>query len=60
MSAPSFKEWFGSTANPLYNASNTAQFFAADALKAAFEAGEARERDQWRVKREKQTDDFTF
>lgn len=42
MTAPSFHEWFNSAANPLQRASHAAQYFTQDALKAAFEAGEAR------------------
>lgn len=60
MTAPSFKEWFESRANPLSRASHLAQHFTQDALRAAFEAGEAHENEKWRVKREKVTDDFSF
>lgn len=42
--APSFTAWFESERNPLKHASHLARHFAADALKAAFEAGEAHER----------------
>lgn len=37
--APSFTKWFASPANPLSRASDSVKYFAADALKAAFEAG---------------------
>lgn len=39
--APSFRNWLASTANPLSAASEVARHFAYDALKAAFEAGQA-------------------
>lgn len=60
MTAPTFKEWFESRANPLRGASQIAQHFTQDALQAAFKAGEECERDKWRVKREKAEDTFTF
>ena len=60
MNTPGFKEWFASRDNPLSGASQIAQHFTQDALLAAFKAGEAHERDRWRIKRDKQTDDFTF
>lgn len=41
--APSFTQWFESERNPLRHSSQLAQHFAAFALKAAFEAGEAHE-----------------
>lgn len=45
MIAKSFNEWFASNENPLSKATETAQFFAADALKAAFKAGMMFERE---------------
>jgi hypothetical protein len=35
-----FRKWFESGHNPMRGASNVALHFAADSLKAAFEAGE--------------------
>lgn len=49
--APSFSQWFDSPANPLRGASQIAQHFTADALKAAFEAGEAHAKHLARVER---------
>ncbi len=37
--APSFPEWVASSANPISGASETAQYFAHDALRSAFDAG---------------------
>jgi len=54
--APSFTEWFGSPANPLGRASELVQHYTADALKAAFEAGEARAK--YLAKRERRGDDI--
>ena len=42
--APAFHEWVQSNANPLADASEAARYFTAEALRAAFEAGEAHER----------------
>jgi len=49
--APSFTEWFASPDNPLRGASELVRFYSADALKAAFEAGEARSKYLARVAR---------
>lgn len=47
-----FHEWFNSDANPMRSASRLAQEYTADALKAAFEAGERAERALWNAPRD--------
>lgn len=53
---PTFHAWFESPANPIGRASHAAQYFTRDALKVAFEAGEAYAKDQQR--RDRRGDDI--
>lgn len=56
-----FSDWLASNHNPLRHASNIAQHFANDALRAAFDAGQLYEKRLRKDNREaNRTDNFSF
>ena len=58
--ALTFHQWFNSEFNPMRNASRLAQEYTADALKAAFEAGQSLERELHRPARDTSPNENIF